>query len=73
VLVSSPLHTGLAVQGKHHWYPDIDMMKQYEGKIVLYDEKVPEGGLSADVPESALPQQDCLDNWDKPIPEKFVR
>ena len=73
MLGSSPLHTGAASLGKHHWYPDVDMMKQLEGKMVLYDDDVPEDSLSGQLPPNHKLEQEVLDNWDKPIPEKFVR
>ncbi len=72
VLGSSPLHTGAASRAGHHWYPDIDMMKQYEGKVVLYDE-VPPDSLAAQAPKEFRYEQDWPDNWEKPFPEKFVR
>ncbi len=74
VLGSSPLHTGGASLAGHHWYPDIDLMKKMEGKLVLYDDvKPPEGSLSSQLPPDHQLKQDFPDNWDKPIPEKFVR
>jgi hypothetical protein len=49
-------------------------MKQMEGKVVLYDENPPPDSLSAQIPKD-MPrlEQDWLDNWQKPFPEKFVR
>merc|ERR1712061_436537 len=32
------LQTNAPKLGAHHWYPDRDYMKQYEGKCVLWDE-----------------------------------
>jgi hypothetical protein len=48
------------------------MMKQYEGKVVLYDE-VPPDSLAAQAPKEFRYEQDWPDNWEKPFPEKFVR
>ncbi len=65
----SPLHA------QHHWYPDIDLMKQFEGKVILYDEHPPEGSLAAEVTtdQESILGPGLLDNWDKIPPEKHVR
>jgi len=67
------LHTGSVKLGAHHWYPDKEYMKQYEGKAVLYDriEGVgPEHPLYVDPAKFPEP---FPHTGVKPLPEKFVR
>jgi hypothetical protein len=50
-------------------------MKQFEGKVILYDEHPPEGSLASEVPtdQESILGPGLLDNWDKIPPEKHVR
>merc|ERR1712179_782288 len=73
VLGARSLQTGAARLGAHHWYPDKEYMRQYEGKAVLYDEN-PEMGpehpmyIHPSTYGSPMPH-----TMEIPLPEKFVK
>merc|ERR1712106_649005 len=50
---SRALQTGPISQGAHHWYPDGEFMKLYEGKAVMYCSHVPR--KNTNIPEAILP------------------
>ena len=52
----SALHTGPASLGKHHWYPDAEFMKLYEGKNLLYMSHAPR--KNTNIPEVMFPAKD---------------
>merc|ERR1712183_44306 len=75
------LQTNAPKLGAHHWYPDRDYMKQYEGKCVLWDEewvgRFSGGKFAPDHPlyiskEEYNPQQPPATGRFQ-LPEKFVR
>ena len=51
--VSSALHTGPTSLGKHHWYPDQEFMKLYEGKNLMYASPAPR--RNTNIPEAIFP------------------
>lgn len=67
---SQLLHTSSNRSGKHHWYPDVEYMKQFEGKAILYDDTTPKGHDSYISPEE-MPKPDYT-NRKVPV-EKFVQ
>jgi len=70
------LHTSSAPGGAHHWYPDIDFAKQYEGKTVLYDDTIPEDSICYVSPEDRKKHFELtpdIYSAKKRIPEKFVQ
>ena len=46
------LHTGVGSNGSHHWYPDKDFMKLYEGKTLMY--RSPARRKNINIPETIL-------------------
>ena len=42
----SALHTGPISHGKHHWYPDGEFMKLYEGKALMYASPAPRKNIN---------------------------
>merc|ERR1712121_459503 len=75
------LQTNAPRLGAHHWYPDKEYMKQYEGKCVLWDEefvgRFSGGKFGPDHPlyiskEEYNPQQPPATGRFQ-LPEKFVR
>ena len=62
LLSASSLHTGLASSGKHHWYPDKEYMRLYEGKALMY--RSPARRKNINIPETILHAHD-----DSPISE----
>ena len=46
------LHTGVGSNGSHHWYPDKDFMKLYEGKSLMY--RSPARRKNINIPETIL-------------------
>jgi len=43
---TSALHTGPISHGKHHWYPDGEFMKLYEGKALMYASPAPRKNIN---------------------------
>ena len=46
------LHTGVASNGAHHWYPDKEFMKLYEGKTLMY--RSPARRKNINIPETIM-------------------
>merc|ERR1712154_400561 len=75
------LQTNAPRMGAHHWYPDKEYMKQYEGKCVLWDEdfvgRFSGGKFGPDHPlyisEEKYNPQVMPHTGRYPQPEKFVR
>jgi len=67
---SQLLHTSSNRSGKHHWYPDVDYMKQFEGKAILYDDTLPKDHEAYLAPE----ERPKVDYTLRKVPvEKFVQ
>jgi len=62
--ISSALHTGPISHGKHHWYPDKEFMRLYEGKALMYSSPAPRKNIN--IPEAIFPAKD-----DSPMPESI--
>jgi len=56
-------HTGSVTGGKHHWYPDKEFMRLYEGKTLMYRTQARRKNIN--IPETILYAHD-----DSPIPEE---
>jgi NADH dehydrogenase (ubiquinone) Fe-S protein 2 len=71
------LHTSRVVSGGHHWYPDKEYLRKYNGKMVLYDDELPpEGTIAREVTlgGTAAYKTDLMDNdMQLPQPERFVK
>ena len=52
---SSGLHTGVAGQGKHHWYPDKEFMRLYEGRALLWRDAPDQNRRNINIPDAILP------------------
>merc|ERR1712025_74566 len=63
VLGAASLHTGAVSGGKHHWYPDKEFMRLYEGKALMYRSPAPRKNIN--IPETILPAHD-----DSPMPRE---
>ena len=51
--------------GKHHWYPDKEFMRLYEGKALMYRSPAPRKNIN--IPETILPAHD-----DSPMPKEAL-
>ena len=51
--------------GKHHWYPDKEFMRLYEGKALMYRSPAPRKNIN--IPETILPAHD-----DSPMPKEVL-
>jgi len=72
------LHTGTGRWGAHHWYPDLDYIKKYEGKVILYDEEMwkevnDPDSLNYIDPERMKKYRTPDYSMTKIVPEKFVQ
>jgi len=72
------LHTAAASRGAHHWYPDKEYWKQFEGKAILYPDlkDVPKNTLSYPMtldPDKYMVKDNLLDNGMDIEEEKFVK
>merc|ERR1711872_314693 len=72
------LHTAVASRGTHHWYPDKEYWKQFEGKAILYPDikDVPKNTLSYPMtldPDKYMVKDNLLDNGMDVEEEKFVK
>merc|ERR1711997_1243208 len=65
VLGAASLHTGSVSGGKHHWYPDKEFMRLYEGKALMYRSPAPRKNIN--IPETILPAHD-----DSPMPKEVL-
>merc|ERR1711910_33919 len=65
VLGAASLHTGPVAGGKHHWYPDKEFMRLYEGKALMYRSPAPRKNIN--IPETILPAHD-----DSPSPKEVL-
>merc|ERR1712117_894195 len=52
VLGSASLHTGYVCSGSHHWYPDKEFMRLYEGKTLMF--RSPARRKNINIPEAIL-------------------
>ena len=57
------LHTGSVALGSHHWYPDKEFMRLYEGKTLMYAD--PARRKNVNIPDAILEAKP-----DSPIPEE---
>merc|ERR1712025_1170471 len=65
VLGAASLHTGAVSGGKHHWYPDKEFMRLYEGKALMYRSPAPRKNIN--IPETILPAHD-----NSPMPKEAL-
>merc|ERR1711992_281353 len=71
ILGAASLHTGNVAGGKHHWYPDKEFMRLYEGKALMYRSPAPRKNIN--IPEEKYNPQLLPHTQRLPNPEKFVR
>ena len=56
ILFCCSLHTGYACSGSHHWYPDKEFMRLYEGKTLMF--RSPARRKNINIPEAILEAKD---------------